>query len=257
MNVLKDVLFTVLRVGARLPHDRASILMYHSVADDPEHFNSVSLQMFARQMEYLAAKHFDVIRLSELTDRLRERRALSRAVVLTFDDGYQNNFTAAFPILKRYQFPATVFVVTGRIGSKDTKSGFEYLRENELRDMEATGLIDIEPHTVSHPKLAQLSSGSAREEVAASKVVVEKILGKRSRTFAYPYGSYNDATVRLVREGGFEAAVTVREGTVHRESRLFELPRNSIDTSTTFTQFRGKVSRAVDRYEYLKNLLHV
>lgn len=257
MNILKDALFTLLRIGAGLPHDRAVILMYHSVADTPEHFNSIPTEVFARHMEYLADKRFPVIPLSELAARVRERRELGGAVVLTFDDGYRNNFTNAFPVLKKYDFPATIFVATGRVGTTNAKYGLEYVREDEIKAMHASGFIDIEPHTVSHPKLAHLSVARAREEVSDSKVFIEQLVGKKARSFAYPYGNYDNTTVDVVRECGLEAAVTVHEGTINPNSEIFELPRNSVDASTTFTQFRGKVSCAVDRYEAVKNILRI
>lgn len=255
MNVLKDSLFVLLGIGATLPHDRAVILMYHSVADTSKHFYSVSTEAFARHMEYLAVKRFTVISLSELAARLRERRDLGGAIVLTFDDGYRNNWTKAFPVLKKYGFPATIFVATDRVGATNVKSGLEYMREDEIKAMHASGIIDIEPHTVSHPKLARLSAERARKEIAGSQDFIGKLLGKTTNLFAYPYGNYNNTTVDVVKKCGFAAAVTVHEGTVDPDSKLFELPRNSIDASTTFTQFRGKVSRAVDRYEAIKRLM--
>ena len=253
---IKDGLFWAFGIGGGLG-DRAVILMYHSIADLPDHFNSVAPSMFARQMEHLAEKRFPVIRLSELAQRLRERQNLGGAVVLTFDDGFRNNSTAAFPILKKYGFSATIFVATGRVGTTNEKYALEYMRENELKELEASGLIDIEPHTDSHPKLTQLIIERARGEIARSREFLRKLLGKQGRFFAYPYGDYNDDIKRLVKEFGFDAAVTVREGTVGPESDDLELPRNSIDSSTTFMQFRGKVSRAIDRHHAMKRLFHI
>lgn len=253
---LKDGLFWAFGIGAGLK-DRAVILMYHSIEDRPGHFNSVAPDNFEKQMQYLASHSYAVISLSELVERLLQKRSIERCVVITFDDGFRNNYSNVFPILKKYKFPATIFVTTGWISGRDDKSGLEYLREDELREVETSGLIDIEPHTVSHPKLAELSLERAREEIAGSKQHIEELLGKKCRFFAYPYGNYDEATARVVSECGFEAAVTVREGTVPANSRLFELPRNSIDGSTTFTQFRGKVSNAVDRYEAMKKLFGI
>lgn len=250
---LKDGLFLVLGAGwSRLRG--ASILMYHSIEDKPGHFNSVPRKMFEAQMDYLAAHSYTVISLSECVSRLREERPLGRCVVLTFDDGFRNNYTAAFPVLRKHKFPATVFVTTGWIGNRDEKSGLEYLCEDELQEMETSGLIDIEPHTATHPKLGTLPPEAARKEMMDSKQTLERLLGRPKRFFAYPYGNHVAETVHIARESGFEAAVTVQEGTVISGAKLLELSRNSIDRSTTLVQFKGKVSSTVDRYEAIKKL---
>lgn len=251
---LKDGLFLVL--GALWSGSRgASILMYHSIEDKPDHFNSVPPGAFERQMQYLAAHAYEVITLTELVRRMREGKDLTKCIVLTFDDGFRNNYTRAFPILKKFKFPATIFVTTEWIGTRDEKSGLEYLRPDELKEMQASGVIDIEPHTATHPKLATLSLEEARKEMLDSKKMLENMFGTSKKLFAYPYGNYAEETLHAARECGFEAAVTVREGTVVKGAKLLELPRNSIDRSTSFMQFKGKVSSVIDRYEALKAIL--
>ncbi|OGG80377.1 hypothetical protein A3A39_04295 [Candidatus Kaiserbacteria bacterium RIFCSPLOWO2_01_FULL_54_13] len=253
MSILKDALF--LALGALWSDLRGtSILMYHSIEERLDHFSSVAPAVFEMQMGYLASHGYRVISLGELASRLQGKSLLNRCVVLTFDDGFRNNYTHAFPVLKRFRFPATIFVVTGRIGQRDKESGLQYLRENELREMEASGLIDIEPHTETHPKLSALSKEEALQEMKKSKEAVERILVKQTRLFAYPYGNYTDETVRVAEECGFKAAVTVREGIVTSREKFLELPRNSVDRSTTFVQFKGKVSSVIGRYEALKRL---
>lgn len=224
--------------------------MYHSVAEKPDHFNSVSPATFEQQMMYLAQKRIPVISLETLVDRLKKGLSLGGAVVITFDDGFRNTYTTALPVLKRYGFPSSVFVATGLIGSTDT-NGMEYMSEEELRQMHAAG-VDIEPHTKTHPKLSQLSPEDARSEILESKLVISTLLGKECKRFAYPYGNFMGETRRLVAELGFDAALSVREGTVRSGADLFALPRNSIDRSTTRAQFCGKVSRAIDWYHALK-----
>lgn len=254
MKIIKDILFFALGAGWSSLRG-ASILMYHSIEDRPDHFNSVSPKVFEKQMNYLASHEYDVITLSELVRKMQRSERLEKCVVLTFDDGFRNNYSRALPVLKTFQFPATIFVATGWIGTRDEKSGLEYLRLGELREMEASGLAAIEPHTVTHPKLAALPPADARKEMLDSKHELESLFEKPKTLFAYPYGSCSEETARIAKECGFEAAVTVREGTVRHDARLLELPRNSIDRSTTFIQFKGKVSAAIDRYEALKGTL--
>lgn len=235
-----------------LPADRAIILMYHSVSDDAEYFSNISPSDFERQMNYLKKQECSVISLAELVRRLWTGESLNASVAITFDDGYKNNYEKAYPILKAYGFPATIFLTTGKVGTRDEK--MPYVSESELGAMESSGLISIEPHTVSHPKLATLSVEDARKEIEDSKAAVERLLHKTARFFAYPFGNYNQPVIETVREAGFEGAVTVREGSVGSNANPYLLPRVSIDQSTTFAQFRGKLTSAVDWYERIKSL---
>ncbi len=250
-NILKEFFFAVVP-KPRLPEGRATILMYHSVSSTPSYFSAVEPAAFEEQMAHLAAEKYPVITLAELVRRIRAGEPLGGGVVITFDDGYRDNYEIAFPILKKYGFPATIFVTTDLVGKSD-KRGLARMNAEELAELEKSGLISIEPHSKSHPKLATLPAEAAREEIAGSKIFLEQALGKKCRFFATPYGSFNEETVRLIQELGFEAATTVAEHTtVSGTVDLLRLPRVSIDRSTTPAQFRGKLSRAVDWYEALK-----
>lgn len=249
MKSLLKQLFFLLAPKPRLPADRAVILAYHSISDREDHFWAVPVREFKRQVAYIAAKKYPVVSLGELVRRLKAGELPGGAVAITFDDGHRDNLTVAFPLLARYNFPSTVFVETDCIG----KTGdIEYMSAEELRNLPA--LVSVETHTKSHPKLAKLSAGAAREEIAGGKGILERLLGRRCVHLAYPFGSYNEQTVAVARGVGIEAAVTMHEGTVGPESGLLELPRVSVDRSTTRVQFRGKLSRAVDWYEHLKRV---
>ena len=250
-RLLKELFFRFVPSGP-LPQDRASILMYHSIVDRIGHFNSVSPQAFEQHLGYLARHAVPVIPLRELVQRLKQKAPPGGAVALTFDDGFRDNFLHALPLLKKYGYPATVFVVTDRIGTTDAKQGLEYMSVDEIKEMEASGLVAIEPHTMSHPKLAELPAADARNEIEGSRTYIGSLLGKRVTLFAYPYGNFNDETARIVAECGFDAAVTVEEGTVGPDAPLYRLPRNSIDASTTLAQFKGKISTAIDSLQAVK-----
>lgn len=188
MNILKDALLGGLSFLG-LPKDRAVILMYHSVSTGIDDFMNVEPKNFERQMKYLADSKRSVISLSELVRRFKNKEPLGGSLVLTFDDGYRDNYEVAFPTLKRHKFPATIFVTTGLIGKSD-KRALPRLSVEQLKEMESSGLIDIEPHTVSHPKLATLNAADAKKEIDDAKKTIEDMLGKKAVHFAYPYGSY-------------------------------------------------------------------
>jgi peptidoglycan/xylan/chitin deacetylase (PgdA/CDA1 family) len=244
-TILKNIFFAL--APKRLPGDRAVVLMYHSISEW-DHYATVTPANFERHMAYLAAKKIPVISLSELARRHGRGEPLGGAVAVTFDDGYRDNYTAAYPILRRFGFPATVFVESGLIGQDS--GGVPHLSADEMKQM--SDLVECGAHTKSHAKLTALSPEEAYAEAEGSKQAVEAALGKPCTLFAYPFGNYNQSILSMVRALGFEAAVTVKEGTVGPDSKSFELPRVSIDSSTTFTQFKGKLSTAVDWYETIK-----
>ena len=250
-QILKNIFF---RCAALFPQEmdgKASILMYHSVKKNSEHFFAVSPDKFREQMQFLHKEHREVITFAELLSRMEHHTLRGGEVVISFDDGYRDNFTDAFPVLQEYKFPATIFVTTGLIG-KRSEHGEDMLTASDIRVMHASGLIDFEPHSVSHPKLAKLDKAFAKKEIVESKEYLETLLMKSCEFFAYPYGNHTDETVGIVRDMGFKAAVTVREGSVSSGVDPLRLRRNSIDKLTTLTQFLGKISRSVDWYQKLK-----
>ena len=249
-SLLKRIFFNV-SPKFPLAKDRATILMYHSVGNRQDFFSTVSPGAFQKQMTYLAGKKYSVIPLAELVRRLHAHEPLGGSIALTFDDGYRDNYTTVFPLLKQYNFPATIFVTTGLIGTPG------YCSAEELREMHDSGLVAIEPHTLTHPKLAKLSRADADSEIRESRRTLQEVLGTTPTLFAYPYGSFSEETIAMVRELGFVGAVTVKEGTVGPDTDAFRLPRNSVDNSTRFSQFRGKVSRTIDWYVSCKCLIHI
>lgn len=249
-DLLKEISFRLLPKFS-LPKDRASILMYHSISLRKDYFSAISPKVFNQQMAYLTATKQKVISLAELVHRLRTQEPLGGSIVLTLDDGYHDNYTTVFPILRQYNLPATIFVTTSLIGNS------EYCSLEELREMHDSGLIAIEPHTLTHSKLAGLPRAEVECELRESRCALESILGVVPTLFSYPYGSFSEETMNIVHEVGFAGAVTVEEGTVGSNFNPLCLPRNSIDRSTTFSQFRGKISRAIDWYTVLKAFFNI
>jgi len=222
----------------------ASILMYHSVGENDEFF-TVRPSEFSWQMEFLSNSGCKVMRLKELLAKILRKEDLPpKSIALTFDDGYEDNYLTAFPILKKYNFPATIFLVTGRIGNKNyvNKRGINLpmLDWNQIKEMHNSGLIDFEPHTVSHPKLSQIDYNSAKREIMESKDVIENKLNKKCDFFAYPYGDFNKNVLELVRQN-FKGGLSVKKGFINCDSDTYLLPRNSIDSFTTKLRFKLKI----------------
>ena len=151
--------------------------------------------------------------------RLPSHRPTSTGRCATFDDGYQDNYDNAYPILRKYGLKGTVFVVTSFLG---TRKG--YLTWDECREMEKNGMT-VASHTVDHKSMTDLTNDQLRAELVESKKKAEAELGHEVKYMAYPTGAYNLHIAQLVREAGYKAAFTIKYGGVSRKSNIYALER--------------------------------
>jgi len=225
------------------------ILNYHrvgSVEGDPS--MTVSEQAFERQMRFLASTD-QSIGLGELVELLRSGiRPLPRKIAVTFDDGYLDNSTKAFPLLKTHRIAATIFLVTEWIGKKK-----ECLSWEAVREMSQEG-VTFGSHTQSHPDLSKITSGALLEkEIRGSKEILEDRLGKPVTLFSYPFGAFNDGVKRMAEEAGYEAAVTSNRALDGRTDDLYALSRIKMtEASTSPFIFRVKTSGYYEQFKRKK-----
>jgi peptidoglycan/xylan/chitin deacetylase (PgdA/CDA1 family) len=237
----------VVRRGAPRPGLR--ILYYHRVSQDRDSL-AVAPDDFRRQMDALAASGQRVVDLYAIDELALEPD--ESAVALTFDDGYCDVLLQALPVLRAHGFPCTVFVVPYAIAGTSTFSWYAQGKMpavaswDELRAEEGVGLVHFEPHTLTHPMLTALPLDEAREEIAHSKELVERELGRAARLFCYPGGYYSPREVELVRESGFRAAVTCEYGANHAPFAPFELTRTIVERSDPLWLFRARLTGAAD-----------
>ena len=203
---------------------RACILTYHSL-DPSGSVVSIRPEVFREQMRFLAETGVPVVPLYAV-------RNTSGAVALTFDDGFRNFLTHAFPVLQLYGFPATVFVVSAFCGrrndwpSQPRNSGIptaELLHWREVEEVSKAG-IDIGSHTVTHPRMGLLSAMEVEKELSESRAAIEDRTGKPVRTFAYPYGE-STVSVRAAVQRHFEWACGTRLAYLSPVSDSVNLPR--------------------------------
>jgi len=143
----------------------------------------------------------------------------AKFVVLTFDDGYQDFYTVVYPLLKKYRFKATVYVIADYLGRNN------FLTEKEIQEMATSGLVEIGSHTLDHLYLKLVPSQLARKQIFDSKTKLEEMLHQPIQTFAYPYGAFNLEVMNLVKEASYSAAVSVIYGSDQSEENLFYLSR--------------------------------
>ncbi|MDQ6856218.1 MAG: polysaccharide deacetylase family protein [Candidatus Dormibacteraeota bacterium] len=220
------------------PHAIVPILYYHYIRNiQPTAQNLLSFQLsippalFAQQMALLHVEGAHPITLSTLMDALAGKRDLpTRPVVLTFDDGYADFATAVQPVMSRYGFVATDFVVSGFINRP------RYMTAGQIQLMESRGMV-IGAHTVHHVDLATVPVATARDEVLNSKSALERLLRHPVLDFAYPYGGFNSAVAQLVQEAGFREAVTTIGGDQQTLAGRFALHRTGIGGAPSLATF--------------------
>lgn len=211
------------------------VLMYHKISPSPKSGGlgmRVTPESFNLQMLYLVKNGYHTVRLTELTGFIKEDKTLpSKSIVITFDDGYLDNYKYAFPILKKYGFTATVFVVADYISEtndfdvvKKLQPVNKLLGWNEIDQMSAYG-ITIGAHTLNHPSLTDITLTEAMSEIENCKLALEKHLKTSVEAFAYPYGHYNSQLEEIVKQSGYTIAVTTNQGLVTPESDPYAIKR--------------------------------
>jgi len=248
--LLAKCVHAIKSLGRSVPQG-ARILCYHRVRDGAADYLSVTTDRFRQQMRSLKDGGFQVVPLEEILSG----KADGRSVAITFDDGWRDNFENAFPALKEFGLTATIFCIADRIDQPD------YLTLTQARAMRQQG-IELGSHTVSHPKLNSLDREGKKREILGSKKMLEEKLRGPVPFFCYPYGIYDNETLRAVREAGYLGACSNRPGvnrTVQKNGRRgvedpFRLRRTEIAGSDTLEVFRLKLAGA---YDELHALLHV
>lgn len=225
------------------------ILMYHRIADVPGDRNCLPADRFAWQLAYLHKHQYHTLSLAELAAYLDNGTPLPpRSVLLTFDDGYKDNLTAALPLLQKYNMCAVVFPISGWLGRANEweqlgKSATVTMSLDELRIWQRAGM-DIASHTVDHPFLNVCDTARQQYELAASKRELEQKLQTPIEFLCYPYGRFNEQTIKLAKENGYKGAFAIFENVSLLKLNPFALPRVPIPSGQKKWEFKLKVSSA-------------
>jgi len=233
------------------------ILTYHRVNDRHPHDRlSVTTRAFAAQMEALRGS--TVISLGSALAALEGRAALPpRAVAITFDDGYRDNFECALPILDQCRFPATFFVATGFIGGTSRMERYRaccdhdtMLDWGQVAEMRARGHA-IGGHGRQHLELAGLPAEDARGEIEGAQEDLQRHLGAPAALFCYPRGSFSAAVRDQVAGAGYRAACTVQPGGNAAGADLFALRRTEVSADDDLADFGMKLQGGFDGWHHL------
>ncbi|MEO7910578.1 MAG: polysaccharide deacetylase family protein [Roseiflexaceae bacterium] len=220
---------------AQIPGAPPTILMYHYIrsvdqGSDPLGYDlSVTRDDFSNQIAWLHEQGYIGVRMDGITRCLRDAAPCpSKAIALTFDDGYADAYTDALPVLKRYGLVATFYIVTNFIGQPG------YMTWEQVAELRDAGM-EIGAHTVSHPDLTLLDWETAGVEIAQSKIELDRHLGINVTSFCYPTGLYNAGIEEQVRASGYLNATTTRWD--NDTSDIMALPRRRISGGTALDGF--------------------
>jgi peptidoglycan/xylan/chitin deacetylase (PgdA/CDA1 family) len=236
------------------------ILMYHRICRDDEYSPCeflVTASVFREQMKYLARRGYFTPRLSEVLTWNGGAPQMQRApVVLTFDDGYVDNFENALPILQEFGFTGAVFPVLDLSRRTTWWNGFSALSAplmspEQVRAMEHAGM-EFGSHSLSHHSLPRLTDSELAEELTRSREVLGSIVERPLPVLAYPYGDVDRRVKRAVQRAGYSAALAVNSGPVAIDADRYEIRRVPVTNRSSDAYMKLKLSATDQLYRWMK-----
>jgi peptidoglycan/xylan/chitin deacetylase (PgdA/CDA1 family) len=250
LTIVLFIVFSLRYHWWRLPtsYFKARVLMYHGIdkhtKDKKRNKWIVKPEDFDMQMRWLYNNGWHSFKVSELVSMTNIPK---KSFVITFDDGFMDNYTNAFPVLKKYNFKATVYLVPNK--TKNSWEGDRALLNNtQIQEMQNSGLVEFGSHTMSHKNLLTLISDEVVKELKDSKKEIENITKKECKTFAYPYGKLNDKIVESVKNVGYASAVIVQRGFFDKNDDIFKIKRIGILGTECFFDFYLKITRGRNKF---------
>jgi peptidoglycan/xylan/chitin deacetylase (PgdA/CDA1 family) len=214
------------------------ILAYHRVNEDQEIY-SISPGEFEEQMKYLVQHGYTAISLQEMFEAFAGRRPMpAKPVVITFDDGYADNYLTALPIMEKYRMKATVFIIPAQVGQP------EYLTWEDINAMRRRN-TEIGSHTLSHASLREITPDEQLREIADSKAIIEKNIASKVEFLAYPYGEFTTVLFDILRDTGYRGACTGVAGLNLPGGNVYTLKRINVPRPRYgLLEFRLRLLRA-------------
>ncbi len=222
LTILGLQFLTQMPTSSGTANQRIPILLYHRVGYTKGSL-TVTPERFANDLKLLKEQGYHTINLEQFTAFVydKEVELPANPILITFDDGYLDNYENAYPLLQKNEMTACFYIISGMIGNKDR------VTESNIRDMHSSGM-SIGSHTVNHKALDVLSLTRQKKELAESKYTLEDILGQPVEGISYPRGCYNLDTIQLSKEIGYNSGVTTVNGCCSKLSNPFALKRVAV-----------------------------
>lgn len=226
------------------------VLCYHRIDEKPKQYTVLQPADFKAQMAYLKEHKFNIVPLQEIVDAVQYGNKLpEHTVALTFDDGYKDNYTVAYPILKQYKFPATLFIYPYYISNGGAALTWEMLDK-----MKADPLISIESHSYTHPDLAKVSrrgDAALKHEIVDPKTKLQQKLGIKVDTLAYPYGVYNDKVLSATKAAGYRSAFSIGAQPIDyagdKPTDMWTIPRIMVNRGDSLALWASRMNTPAPR----------
>lgn len=221
------------------------IIMYHRfIRDDSEkgiHGTYLHIDMLEKHFKLLKKMGFETLTFKDLADngliyRLQPKK---RYIILTVDDGYQDNYQLLLPLLEKYQFKAVVYVVTGESFNRwdvevpnRPEKRVDLMTPEQIKALHDSGWVEIGGHTLTHPRLSQLTDAEQQQEIEVNKQQLEDLIGESLYSFAYPFGDHNQASKQLAKQAGYPFAVATSSGPLAIHEDRYQIRRIAIFPKT-------------------------
>ena len=223
------------------------ILLYHRIVKSRKEGGKqnifVTEKRLRKQLEYLKKNSYQTITFRDLKDYSPDN--LYKKIIITLDDGYEDNYTLLFPLLKEFGFTAVVFLVTGfsknEWGIKEGEPTHSLLNVAQIKEMDAYG-IEFGGHTQTHVDLLKTAVDAQEKEINGCKEDIEKIINKPVISFAYPFGGINQSIKEKMKQAGYHYGIATNTGQQKLHDDLFQIRRIEISKNTTLFSFQRKVS---------------
>ena len=213
--------------------DAVPILNYHRVDNSDDNPSTLKVADFEAQMKFLVDSGYSIITPDELVDARQGIKPLPKnPVVICFDDGHDDIYKNVFPVLQKYKLRATVFVVTNHIGMS------EFLTWTQARELQASGLVDIENHTMGYADLTRLKGDKLWDQIYGAKQAIEWALKKPSKFISFPEGKYTVAAEETAKELSYRAGFIEDYGLTASKDDGFVLTRIPVQGSNSHTLLR-------------------
>lgn len=230
------------------------VLMYHRVIETEEekgyYDTFVTKENFEKQMKYLKENNYEPIFFKDIKNGEYKNRFSKKYVIITFDDGYKDNYKVALPILKKYNFKIVLFLITDceynkwdvEAEGREKEKRFPLMTKEEVQELIKSGLVEIGGHTSNHLDMPFIEQEKLKEDLIFSKEKLEKLTGEELVSFAYPWGNNDDKSKKLIRELGYKFAVATESGTACYSDDLYEIQRIGIYSKDDIDKFKEKIS---------------
>ncbi|MGE5328751.1 MAG: polysaccharide deacetylase family protein [Deltaproteobacteria bacterium] len=228
--IAQGILFLTSKNNTFIP-----ILLYHNFdykIKDSLLPTTITPDEFEEQIKYLTSNGYTGITFTQLYNYINGKQSLpAKPFIVTMDDGYYSNYKYAYPILKKYNTPSTIFVVSSYIGNTKYTP---FLNWKQAKEMESSGLIEIQNHSSNHKKHDQLQNNQLISSITTAQKAIEDNLGKRQiKVFSYPGGRYNAASIDTLKRLGFQIQLTSLNGIPSKHSDLSNLKRINVKHGMT------------------------